>query len=76
MLSGQLSAVSGLPIPTKRHVPVCASLLATEALAERNKDHIAAKNAVLRHLYSAEPLDAEAVAVEYLAYAAAGWLRT
>ncbi|MCO5184992.1 MAG: adenylosuccinate synthase [Anaerolineae bacterium] len=47
-----------------------ASLLADpEALADAMYDHIAAKNTVLRHLYSAEPLDAEAVAVEYLAYA-------
>lgn len=47
-----------------------ANLLADpEALADAIYDHIAAKNAVLRHIYSAEPLDAEAITTEYLAYA-------
>jgi adenylosuccinate synthase len=47
-----------------------ASLMADpEALANAMHKHIAAKNLVLQHLYSAEPLDADAIAVEYLEYA-------
>ncbi len=40
-----------------------------EALADAIHAHIAAKNVILTTIYGAEPLDAEAIAVEYLEYA-------
>ncbi|WP_374688374.1 adenylosuccinate synthase [Promineifilum sp.] len=53
-----------------RRIGLRAALLADEeALAEAVQAHVAAKNEVLVKVYGEEPLDAHAVAAEYVGYA-------